>query len=642
MPLSAKSLDFIALGRSSVDLYGQQVGGRLEDMASFSKYLGGSPTNTAAGGARLGLRTGLLTRTGADHMGRFIREELAREGVDVTGVLSDPDRLTALAILGIRDRDTFPLLFYREECADMALSVDDVDPAWIASARALVVNGTHLSRPTVAAASMAAIQACRAAGGKIVFDIDYRPVLWGLASRDMGENRFVADADVTRRLQDILPLCDAIVGTEEEFHILGGSTDLHAALRTVRDRTGALLVCKRGADGCVAFEADIPSDIGNGLVVPGFPIEVFNVLGAGDAFMAGFLRGWLRDEPLERCCRWANACGALVVSRHGCTPAMPSWEELDYFLSAQDRPPRLREDAALEHVHWATTRKVHYDPLMVLAVDHRSQFEDIAGDGEADGARISAFKALALRAVDMASRDDGQAFGILLDGRYGFDALAQASDRPYWIGRPIELPKSRPLVFESSADVATELAEWPIHHVVKCLVLYHPDDDEDLRERQERQLLRLFDACRKTRHELLVEVIAPQGLPVDASTIARAIRRLYAIGVKPDWWKLEPTSDPAAWAAVEAAITENDPYCRGVLVLGLSAPLAELMASFAVAAPFAVVKGFAVGRSIFHDVAVEWFAGRIDDAAATHRMADRFVELVGAWRQSRAASDKAA
>ncbi len=638
----AKPLDFIAMGRSSVDLYGQQVGGRLEDMGSFAKYLGGSPTNTAAGAARLGLAAGLLTRVGADHMGRFVREQLRREGVDVTGVITDPARLTALAILGIRDRENFPLLFYRENCADMALDAGDVDPDWIASAKALLINGTHLSQPHAAEASVKAMQVCRAAGGKVAFDIDYRPVLWGLADRDMGESRFVPDREVTDRLQRIIPSCDLIVGTEEEFHILGGSADLREALVAVRALTGALLVCKRGALGCVAFEGDVPADIEQGLVAPCFPVEVFNVLGAGDAFMAGFLRGWLRGEPLERCCRWANACGALVVSRHGCTPAMPTWIELEHFLFSSDHPFRLRGDTALEHVHWATTRTGHYDPLMVLAVDHRSQFEDLVGDMPADLARIPAFKMLALRAVKMAAEGDGGSFGVLLDGRYGFDALAEASDHPYWIGRPIELPKSRPLVFESSPDVATELAEWPTNQVVKCLVFYHPDDAPDLRDRQERQLLRLFDACRKTRHELLVEVIAPEGMAVDATTLGRAIRRLYAIGIKPDWWKLEPASDPAAWADVEAAIVENDPFCRGVLVLGLSAPEAELMASFAAAAPYPVVKGFAVGRTIFYDVAREWFAGRFDDAAAIREMATRFVSLAQAWREVRAACGQAA
>ena len=128
------SLDLITIGRSSVDLYGAQVGGRLEDMGSFNKYIGGSPTNIAAGAARLGLKSALITRVGAEHMGRFIREQLVREGVDVRGVKTDPERLTALVLLGIRDQNQFPLIFYRENCADMALCEDDIDPALLTGA----------------------------------------------------------------------------------------------------------------------------------------------------------------------------------------------------------------------------------------------------------------------------------------------------------------------------------------------------------------------------------------------------------------------------------------------------------------------------------------------------------------------------
>jgi 5-dehydro-2-deoxygluconokinase len=144
----------------------------------------------------------------------------------------------------------------------------------------------------------------------------------------------------------------------------------------------------------------------------------------------------------------------------------------------------------------------------------------------------------------MAAGED-PSFGVLLDGRYGADALATAADHPYWIGRPIELPKSRPLEFECSADVATELAHWPLNHVVKCLVFYHPDDAQDLRDRQERQLLRLFDACRKTRHELLLEVIMPPESVVETTTIARVFMR-SASGRTGGSWSQSPTLPPGA------------------------------------------------------------------------------------------------
>jgi 5-dehydro-2-deoxygluconokinase len=627
-------LDLITIGRSCIDLYGEQIGGRLEDMTSFAKYIGGSPTNTAVGAARLGLDVGLLTRVGADHFGRFIREQLEREGVATDGVLTDAERLTALVFLGIRDPDTFPLIFYREDCADMALTADDIDPAFIRSAGAVLINGTHLSRPGVFDASARACELARAAGGRVVFDIDYRPVLWGLTDKDMGENRFVESAEVTRRLQTLAPLCDLIVGTEEEIHILGGSTDTIAALKAIRATTDALLVCKRGPDGCAAFPGPIPDSLDDGVVGRGFRVEVFNVLGAGDAFMAGFLRGWLRGESLETCCEYANACGAIVVSRHGCAPAMATWDELQLFLSGADRLYRLREDAELEHIHWASTRVGTYDELTVLAMDHRSQFEDICARTGADPERVPAFKTLALKAVDRLAGGDPR-FGVLLDGRFGMRGLEAAADFPYWIGRPVELPGSRPVAFESSADVATELATWPRNHVVKCLVLYHPDDARELRERQERQLLRLQDAARKTGHELLVEIIASRNGPVDAQTVSRAIQRLYDLGMKPDWWKLEPDDDRAAWANIERTITTNDPLCRGVVLLGLSTPQDELIASFSAAASAPIVKGFAVGRTIFAEAAERWLSGQMDDEAAIADLSSRFSVLVEAWRAAK-------
>jgi 5-dehydro-2-deoxygluconokinase len=636
-----KTLDLLAIGRASVDLYGQQVGGRLEDMGSFAKYVGGSPTNTAIGAARLGLRAALLTRVGGDHMGRFIREQLVREGVDATSVLTDPARLTALVILGIRDHETFPLIFYREDCADMALDADDVDETQVRAARAVLINGTHLSQPGVRAGSLRAAEIARSSGGKVVFDVDYRPVLWGLTARDLGENRFVAHEAVTRILQDVLPLCDLVVGTEEEIHVLGGSTDTLAALGAIRERTSALLVCKRGPEGCSAFPGPIPDSLDAGVVAPGFPVEVFNVLGAGDAFMSGFLRGWLRDEPLERCCEFANAAGAIVVSRHGCAPAMPTWPEMQAFLARADRPFRLRQDAELEHIHWATTRTGTYDRLMVLAIDHRSQFEDLARELDAEPARIGAFKALALKALDRVARGD-PSFGVLLDGRFGFDALAEAAGLPYWVGRPIEVPKSRPLAFEAGADVGAEIAEWPLSQVVKVLCLYHPDDEPELRERQERQLARLFDACRRTRHELLVEIILPGGLPADATTVARALARLYDLGIKPDWWKLEPMDDPAAWRNVGETIASHDPLCRGVVLLGLSQSMEALEAAFAASADVSIVKGFAVGRTVFAETARAWLAGEIGEAAAVEQLAERFDRLVEAWRRARRGVEQAA
>ena len=631
----AQDLDLITIGRSSVDLYGAQVGGRLEDMASFNKYVGGSPTNMAVGTARLGLRSAVITRVGDEHMGRFIREELAREGVDTGGVATDPERLTALVILGIRDEDQFPLIFYRENCADMALSEDDIAPAFSARARAVVATGTHLSHPRTEAAVLKALRLAREGGQRTALDIDYRPNLWGLSGHGDGENRFIASERVTAKLQSTLPLFDLIVGTEEEFHIAGGSTDTLAALRAVRAVSGATLVCKRGPMGAVAFTGEIPDSLDAGISGPGFPVEVFNVLGAGDGFMSGLLRGWIRDADWTTALTYANACGAFAVSRHGCAPAYPSWTELQTFLDRGVVEPALRKDAALEQLHWSTTRRPGPDTVRIFAFDHRSQLEELPG---ATPERIGAFKQLCL---DACTRVAGgrPGYGLLCDSRLGRHALYAAAGQGLWIGRPVEWPGARPLTLEP--EIGPDfggLAEWPLEHVVKVLCFCHPDDDPAMRAGQEDTVTRLFHAARRNRLEFLLELVPSKVGPVGDDTTAALIRRFYEIGIFPDWWKLEPMTSDAAWSAVCDAIEGNDAHTRGIVVLGLGAGEAELAESFRVAARQPLVKGFAVGRTLFADAARRYMAGEIEGAAAVDDMAERYRRLCTLWDEARQAA----
>lgn len=638
-----KTLDVITIGRSSVDLYGQQVGGRLEDMGSFAKYIGGSPTNIACGTARLGLRSAVITRVGDEHMGRFIREQLIREGVDVRGVATDPARLTALVILGIRDEDSFPLIFYRENCADMALSEDDIDEDLIAQARCVLATGTHLSNPRTEAAVMRALDMARAHGARTALDIDYRPNLWGVAGHGEGESRFVESAAVTARLAATLHLFDLIVGTEEEFHIAGGTTDTLAALRAVRAVSDATLVCKRGAKGAVVFTGEVPDSLDDGEAGSGFPIEVFNVLGAGDGFFSGLLKGWLDGESWPRALEYANACGAFAVSRHGCTPAYPSLEELRFFLQRGVTRPDLRNDAALEQIHWATNRQGRmggdWSTMRVFAFDHRMQLEEMDGYTPAGG---GAFKRLCLDAALQVQGGQG-GYGILCDGRIGRAALHAASGTGLWIGRPAEWPGSRPLTLEPELGPdCGGLGEWARENVVKVLCFCHPDDDAALRAEQEATVGRLYAAARRNGLEFLLEIIPSKVGPVDDATTATLIAQFYAAGIYPDWWKLEPLTSQAAWSKAIDAIEAHDRHTRGIVVLGLDAPEAELAASFRIAAGFDLVRGFAVGRTIFGQVARDWFAGRIDDAAAVTEMAARYRRLCEVWDHARAAAQVAA
>ncbi len=626
-----KALDVITIGRASVDLYGQQIGSRLEDITSFAKSVGGCPANIAVGTARLGLKSALLTRVGDEQMGRFIREQLRREKVDVDGLRSDPDRLTALVLLSVEDEGVSPMIFYRSDCADMALSEDDVDEAFVASARAIVVTGTHFSRPNSDAAQRKAIRIAKANGGKVVFDIDYRPNLWGLAGHAEGFGRYIKSDRVSAQLKTVLPDCDLIVGTEEEVLIASGEADLLAALKTIRSLSAATIVLKRGAKGCIVYDGPISDDLEDGIVGDGFPIEIYNVLGAGDAFMSGFLRGWLGGEDLATAATWANACGAFAVSRLLCAPEYPTFTELQFFLKNGSKHLALRKDEAINHVHWATTRRRDIPLLMALACDHRVQLEEIASKTGADVSRINAFKVLAVQAAArVAAGRDG--YGMLIDEKHGREAMFEFARHPFaWLGRPVELPGSRPLRFEFSQDIGSQLVDWPVDHCIKCLCFYHPDDPEPLKREQQEKLRALFEAARKVGRELLVEIIAGKHGKVDDDTIPRALEELYALGIKPDWWKLEPQASAGAWAKVEETIVANDPFCRGVVLLGLEAPLNELEAAFAATAQAPIVKGFAVGRTIFVHAAEQWLAGKMSDEQAIDDMARRFEELTGAW-----------
>ncbi|MBA3517316.1 MAG: 5-dehydro-2-deoxygluconokinase [Rhizobiales bacterium] len=630
------SLDVITIGRASVDLYGQQIGSRLEDTASFAKSVGGSPTNIAIGAARLGLKCGLVTGVGDEHLGRFIREQLAREGVALDGVRVDPERLTALAILAVEDDRTFPLLFYRENCADMAISEADIDDEFIASASSIVVTGTHFSRENTAAAQRKAMRAAREAGRKIAIDIDYRPSLWGLVGHAAGDERYIRSNKVSAHLQAVLAECDLIVGTEEEIHIAAGTEDTLAALRIIRSLSAGIIVLKRGPMGCVVFDGTIPERIEDGVIGRGFPVEVYNVLGAGDAFMAGFLRGWLRGEALSTAAEWANACGAFAVSRLLCSPEYPTWPELQAFLANGSAHRALRRDEALNHLHWATTRRAQPSSLFAFAIDHRPQLEAIADQAGAPRERLATFKRLAVAAAARVAAGR-QGFGMLVDETYGRDALFDAAKHPLWIGRPVEQAGSRPLRFEGGDDIGSRLVEWPVMHTVKCLAFYHPDDEPGLKDEQTRTLRALHGAAKRLGRELLVEIIAGRHGTLEGDTIARALRELYDAGIRPDWWKLEPQASPEAWGLIGDVIAGNDPWCRGVVLLGLEAPEAELAQAFQATAEAPIVRGFAVGRTIFLDPARKWLAGTIDDNTAVGEMADGFARLVAIWNQTRSA-----
>src|SRR5215212_5547510 len=561
-----RALDLVCIGRTCVDLYAEQEGAKLEDVQSFRKYVGGSAANIALNTARLGVKSAMLTRVGEEQMGRFVRRTMAKADVDVSQVTFDPERLTPYVLLAVRDVEGFPRSFAYGDAADMALEEDDLDPGFVASSKALLVTGTPLSRPGSRAATLGAVEAAREAGTKVLFDLDYRPVFWGVASHGQGGEMFVASDEVTEAYETVLPDCDLVVGTEEEIRIAGGSSDTRESLLAIRGLSSATIVLKVGAMGAIVFPGGIPEDLDDGVRVPGFPVEVYNSVGAGDAFMSGFLSRWLREEPLEDCLRLGNACGAIVVSRHGCSPAMPTPEELEYFLGMTERPRRLRDDEWLQHLHRTTTRREPTE-LRVLAIDHRWQLEEVVDELGVDRGRLRELKVLLARMFMQVAEADPSA-GVLIDDVYGDEALEELTGSGVWISRAVEVARSPPVEFVGGSNPAATIRTWPEEHVVKCNLYMHPNDDAKTRQVQEQRVLQLQDACVKNDRRLLLEVQAPSGMSYDDDSMVELLERFYELGVRPDWWKVPPNKEPVVWKRIGEGVRERDPYCAGVLVLG--------------------------------------------------------------------------
>lgn len=324
--------DLITVGRVSMDLFSLQIGAPFSEIESFDTSVGGSPVNIAIGVSRLGLQTATLTAVGADPVGDFVLNFLQKQGVDTQLIARNADARTGLAVLGIEPPDRFPLVFYRENPADIHLSIDDAMAAPIAESRGLLLSGTALSRGDCRDATRYAAEIAAAAPTVTYLDLDLRPDQWR-HPRAYGVN-----------LRSLLPWVDVIIGTEEEFYAAlapnpepimakAATTDaMKAELDTliggVRQRQpSATLVLKRGAEGVRIYHAAGVED------VAGYPVEVVNTVGAGDAFASGLIYGRVQGWDWRKAGSFGNACGALVVTRHGCSKAMPYQEEVQTFLA---------------------------------------------------------------------------------------------------------------------------------------------------------------------------------------------------------------------------------------------------------------------------------------------------------------------
>lgn len=342
-----RSIDVICMGRVAVDLYAEQIYCALSDAASFRKYLGGCAGNIAVGTARLGLQSMMFSCVGVDEMGKFLKKTLKKEGVHTDLLYESGNHLTGLVLLGVDPPRNFPLIFYRNDCADMQLKSEHINEDYIRKAKALLITGTGLSTEAMQAVTHQAVDKAKKLNTAVIFDLDFRPVLWGLTAKGDGESRFISNDFVTQQYQKILAKCDLIVGTEEEIQIASGKQSLTDAIKIIRQFTEAPVVVKMGEKGCEVYITK-----NNEIIISKpFPVEVLNVLGAGDAFMSGLLRGLLCEKSWEKALQYANACGALVVTRHGCAPAMPGFDEMHYFIEHYPNDAKVWKSPTLIKMH---------------------------------------------------------------------------------------------------------------------------------------------------------------------------------------------------------------------------------------------------------------------------------------------------
>lgn len=338
MSHSTKKYDSFHMGRSSIDLYSNDVGAPFTEITSFAAYVGGSPTNISVGTRRLGLNSVLLTALGGDPVGDFILHFLQNEGVETSFIPRKPQHRSSAVVLGIEPPDRFPLVYYRDNCADIELTIDDVLASPIRDCKVFQFAGTNLSKEPSRSATLFAAEMARQSGAEVVLDIDFRPDQW----HDPRAFGVV--------VRSALRLVDIVIGTEDEInatmltdasqmslthsqvsdtHVSG---DIDAAIETLLSLGPKALLQKRGAEGVRVHLAESEKQSAQKIDAPGFPVEIYNILGAGDAFGSGFLYGYVKGWGWYRSARLGNACGAIVVTKHGCANFMPTYDEVMEFV----------------------------------------------------------------------------------------------------------------------------------------------------------------------------------------------------------------------------------------------------------------------------------------------------------------------
>ena len=334
--MQEKQFDLITFGRSSIDLYSQNIGADFIDIKGFDAFVGGSPLNIAVGASRLGAKATLLTALGVDKIGDFILNFLQKEKVNTESIPRIENARTSAVVLGIEPPDRFPLVYYRDNAADSQVTIDHVVAADISKYKILEISGTALNIEPSRSAVFYAAEVANENDVEVVLDIDFRADQWkdirsfGLMVRALLPKVKIAIGTEEEILAATLQTADQVRIKHQQISAPEITGDINTAIQKILKSGPEVLIVKRGAKGATIFTKDgLQED------VPGFPVEILNVLGAGDAFASGFIYGHLQGWSLYKACRLGNASGAWVVQKPGCANDMPNYDELMQFVDSR-------------------------------------------------------------------------------------------------------------------------------------------------------------------------------------------------------------------------------------------------------------------------------------------------------------------
>ena len=332
--MTEKKHDVLTIGRSSIDLYSQNIGAPFNDIKGFDAFVGGSPLNIAVGCARLGVNASLLTGVGDDKVGTFILNFLENEGVNTQCISTIKGTRSSAVVLGIEPPDKFPLVYYRDNAADSQITIDDVIKAKINDYKIVLLNGTALNIEPTRSATFFAAEVADKNDIDVVLDLDFRADQWhdyrafGLTIRALLSKVKIAIGTEEEILAATMSSTSQVTIKDQQISAPEIKGDIDSSIQQLLALGIGTLIVKKGSAGASIHYPD-----GSKKDVPGFPVEILNVLGAGDAFASGFLYGILQGWDLYKSCRMGNASGAQVVTKKGCANFMPYLNESMSFIN---------------------------------------------------------------------------------------------------------------------------------------------------------------------------------------------------------------------------------------------------------------------------------------------------------------------